>query len=38
MSFYANVQGVIKSFYMDSLQLEWYDNNCTAGLERVGSP
>ena len=38
MSFYANVQGQIKSFYMDSLELDWSDNNCTAGLERVGSP
>lgn len=38
MSFYANVQGQIKTFYMDSLQLDWYDNNCTAGLERAGSP
>lgn len=37
MSFYANVQGQLETFYLDSLQLGWYNNSCEAGLERVNS-
>ncbi|RMZ81420.1 hypothetical protein DV738_g2335, partial [Chaetothyriales sp. CBS 135597] len=38
LSFYANVQGQLRPLYLDSLVLNWWDNNCTAGLERQGSP
>jgi hypothetical protein len=37
MSFYANVQGQLKPFYIDTLQLEWFNNSCAAGLERISS-
>ncbi|RMD42277.1 hypothetical protein DV735_g2828, partial [Chaetothyriales sp. CBS 134920] len=38
LSFYANVQGQLRPLYLDSLVLNWWDNNCTAGLERQASP
>ncbi|KAK5257876.1 hypothetical protein LTR40_009021 [Exophiala xenobiotica] len=37
LSFYANVQGKISIFWLDSLALNWYDNTCQAGLERISS-
>jgi hypothetical protein len=35
IQFYANVQGRISKFWMDSIEMDWYDNSCDAGLARV---
>ncbi|KAK6387689.1 hypothetical protein LTS17_000958 [Exophiala oligosperma] len=37
LSFYANVEGKISIFWLDSLALDWYDNSCEAGLKRISS-
>ncbi|KIW11181.1 hypothetical protein PV08_10481 [Exophiala spinifera] len=37
LSFYANVEGKISIFWLDSLSLDWYDNSCEAGLKRISS-
>ncbi|EXJ85135.1 hypothetical protein A1O3_05810 [Capronia epimyces CBS 606.96] len=37
LSFYANVEGRVSIFWLDSLDLNWYNNTCTAGLTRISS-
>jgi hypothetical protein len=37
LSFYANVQGLISIFWLDSLSMNWYNNTCEAGLARISS-
>lgn len=37
LSFYANVQGNISQFWLDSLNMNWYNNTCEAGLARIQS-
>lgn len=37
LSFYANVKGQIKSFWVDDISLSWFNNSCEAGLARIGS-
>jgi len=37
LSFYANVRGMIKIFFMDTIELGWYNNTCAAGLARSSS-
>ncbi|KAI1619864.1 hypothetical protein EDD37DRAFT_698293 [Exophiala viscosa] len=37
LSFYANVKGQISIFWLDSLSMNWYNNTCEAGLERISS-
>jgi hypothetical protein len=37
LSFYANVKGQIKSFWVDDIGLSWFNNTCEAGLARIGS-
>ncbi|KAJ9604081.1 hypothetical protein H2200_011604 [Cladophialophora chaetospira] len=35
LQFYANVQGNISKFWMDTIDMDWYDNSCAAGLARI---
>ena len=35
--FEGTVGGKPVNVFLDDLQMEWYDNSCEAGLERVGS-
>ncbi|KIY02573.1 uncharacterized protein Z520_01038 [Fonsecaea multimorphosa CBS 102226] len=37
LSFYANVQGQLSQFWIDSIDLNWYNNTCAAGLAREQS-
>ncbi|KIW89012.1 uncharacterized protein Z519_10497 [Cladophialophora bantiana CBS 173.52] len=37
LSFYANVQGQVSQFWIDSIDMNWYNNTCTAGLARIQS-
>ena len=37
ISFYGVIDGKTVDFYMDSLQMQWYNNTCEAGLTRVSS-
>lgn len=37
LSFYANVEGKVSQFWVDSLDMNWYDNTCDAGLARISS-
>ncbi|EXJ85793.1 hypothetical protein A1O1_06161 [Capronia coronata CBS 617.96] len=37
LSFYANVHGRVSIFWLDSLDLNWYNNTCAAGLTRISS-
>ncbi|KIX06907.1 uncharacterized protein Z518_04883 [Rhinocladiella mackenziei CBS 650.93] len=37
LSFYANVQGQVGIFWVDSLDMNWYNNTCAAGLARISS-
>lgn len=37
LSFYANVQGQQKIFWIDTMELSWYNNTCEAGLARISS-
>jgi hypothetical protein len=34
ISFYAVIGGVTVDFYMDTLQMGWFDNTCDAGRAR----
>ncbi|OCT47397.1 hypothetical protein CLCR_03444 [Cladophialophora carrionii] len=35
LQFYANVQGQLSKFWVDSINMNWYDNSCEAGLARI---
>ena len=35
VQFYANVAGHINKFWMDSIDMNWYNNSCAAGLGRI---
>lgn len=37
LSFYANVQGVLKIFWIDTIELNWWNNTCSAGLARISA-
>ncbi|OAL38794.1 hypothetical protein AYO20_02000 [Fonsecaea nubica] len=37
LSFYANVQGQVSQFWIDSINMNWYNNTCAAGLARMQS-
>ncbi|OAP58937.1 hypothetical protein AYL99_06234 [Fonsecaea erecta] len=37
LSFYANVQGQVSQFWIDSIDMNWYNNTCAAGLARLQS-
>lgn len=37
VSFYGVIGGQIVDFYADSIRLDWYNNSCAAGLERISS-
>jgi hypothetical protein len=37
LEFSATVSGEVRSFYMDSLAMDWYNNGCDAGLLRASS-
>jgi hypothetical protein len=37
LSFYAIVQGLQKIFWIDTMELSWYNNTCAAGLARISS-
>lgn len=37
LSFYANVQGQLKIFWVDTIELNWWNNTCTAGLARISA-
>jgi hypothetical protein len=37
VSFYGVINGQIVDFYIDSIELQWYNNTCEAGLERSSS-
>ncbi|KIW28562.1 uncharacterized protein PV07_08216 [Cladophialophora immunda] len=37
LSFYANVQGQVSQFWIDSIDMNWYNNTCAAGLARMQS-
>jgi hypothetical protein len=37
LSFYAVVEGQQKIFFIDTIELSWWNNTCTAGLERVSN-
>lgn len=37
MSMYANVQGQLKIFWIDTMELSWWNNTCVAGLARISS-
>lgn len=34
VSFYAVIGGVLRDFYMDSVQMNWFDDSCEAGQMR----
>ena len=34
LNFYANVQGQVKIFFIDTIALTWFNNTCAAGLAR----
>jgi hypothetical protein len=34
LSFYAVVQGEQKIFFIDTIEMAWWNNTCAAGLER----
>lgn len=36
LQFYANVQGQVTKFWMDTISMNWYDDSCEAGLARIG--
>jgi len=35
LSFYANVQGQLKIYWVDTIELSWWNNTCAAGLNRA---
>ena len=35
LGFYANVQGKLKIFWIDTMELSWWNNTCAAGLARI---
>ena len=37
LSFYAIVQGEQQKFFIDTIEMGWWNNTCAAGLERVSS-
>lgn len=37
MSFYANIDGQIRNFYVDDMEMGWWNNTCDAGLMRISS-
>jgi hypothetical protein len=37
LSFYANVQGQISGFWIDSIGMDWYNNTCAAGQARISN-
>jgi hypothetical protein len=37
LSFYSVINAKIVDFYIDSIELQWYNNTCAAGLERSSS-
>lgn len=37
LSFYANVEGLLKIFWIDTMELSWWNNTCAAGLARISA-
>ena len=37
LSFYANVQGQLRIFWIDTIELNWWNNTCAAGLARISA-